>query len=124
MKRQESAGKVDLKGLKLTDLDRKNIEYMIKLFKSCPFTFHLKDGLVKTWTGKQWISYLLKQGHSEVDNTARQKTFKTEDVDMKRALIMPPPLMAMLKESYPAIISDRSQFETFLRWFPEFDLRK
>lgn len=122
MKRQGSGSKADLKGGKLTDLDRKNMEYMVKLFKSCPFTFHMKDGTVKTWTGKQWLNFVLKESHSQTENTARQKSFKTKEYDVERVLSLPPPLMTMLKESYPALISDPVQFNTFLRWFPEFRL--
>jgi hypothetical protein len=123
MKREAFASKSDLKGLKLTDLDRKNMEFMIKLFKTTPFVFHLKDGSSITWSGRQWINYLLKQGHGEVDQTARQVTWKKGEFDMQRSFTMPPPLLAMIKESYPSIISDTVHFNTFLKWFPEFDLR-
>lgn len=124
MQIQDTGGKSELKGLKLTDLDRKNMEYMIKIFKTTPFKFHMTDGSIKTWMGKAWINYVVKNAHDETEALAKQKTTKAKDFEMARRFTMPPPLLAMIKQSYPAIISDTRQFETFLRWFPEFDLKR
>lgn len=121
MKRNDIGSKSDLQGLRLDDWDKKNLENMIKLFKSCPFTFTKTDKTKFTWTGKQWINWCIKDARKGIDNN--QSTKKNE-FNIKKSLSLPPPLMTMLKEAYPAILSDPIQFNTFLKWFPELDLRR
>lgn len=124
MKRNDTGSKSDLKGLTLDEWDKKNLENMLKLFKSCPFTFTRANGTKFTWTGRQWINWCIKDARKSIDNTAEQKSWKKNEMDIRKSLSLPPPLMTMLKEAYPALLSDSVQFNTFLKWFPELRLDK
>lgn len=120
MKVEDSAVKSDLKGLLMTDLDRQNIQNAVNLFKTCNFEIALDNGKTMTWTGRQWINFVKKDARKDIIKENRPQS----EINFSRRMAMPPPLWTLIKESYPAIMSDMRQFEQLMRWFPEFDIAK
>lgn len=104
----EEVQRKTLKGLKLTDWDRKNIAYTINFFE-------------KAFPGV--IKQIADQARKEIVDIARQKTVKN-DLNFNRRMAIPDGLWRAIKEQYPAIMVDDRQFEQFLKWFPVFDLKK
>ena len=99
----------DLKGQKMTEWDRKNIDYTIKLYKLA------YPGMVEG---------CIKMAREETKELLKQRTQKDTELNMVRRFTMPQELLQRLKKMYPALIVDRGQFEQFLSWFPDFDLTK
>lgn len=93
----------DLKGLKLDELDRKNIQYTIDFFeKAFPGVIaqHAKDGRAETLAAIK----------------------KNDGLNFTRRMAIPEGLWVDLKRQYPSIMVDTKQFEQFLAWFPIFDM--
>ena len=103
----DSIQRKDIKGLKLTDWDRKNIAYCIEFYR-------------KAFPGV--IEEIANQARLETVAISKQKSWKSGPLNFTRRLAMPAGLLQRLKEAYPALIVDKGQFEQFLRWFPEFDV--
>jgi hypothetical protein len=104
----EEVQRKDIKGLKLTDLDRQNIAYTINFFERA------FPGVIRDVTAR-----------------GRKETIPLTDVELRKAMgtplgirriAIPSGLWGVIKEQYPAIQVDRRQFEQFLKWFPIFDL--
>lgn len=108
-KRVATADKSELKGLPLSDWDIKNIARLINLYS-------------KAFPG--YIEHHARQAAKEVESISKQSTFKKSELNFSKRMSMPQELLRELKRAYPAIISDKRQFEQFLRSFPQFDLHK
>jgi len=105
-KRVAQADRKDLKGL-MSEWDHKNLQYLVAFYE-------------KAYPGV--ISYHAVQARKEVEPIMKQKTSKKNDLALSKRMSMPKDLLLEIKRGYPNIISDRGQFEQFLRWFPVFDL--
>ena len=93
----------------MTEEDRKNIARLIDFYE------HAFPGEIKRQTDtsrKEVLPYL------------HQRTMATDPHAFERRMTIPSGLWRAIKEGYPAIESDRVQFEQFLKWFPIFDLRR
>lgn len=106
-KRVAKADKKDLKGLEMSEWDRKNIQSLINFFE-------------KAYPG--YINHFVKQARKEVEPIKAQASWKKSDLNFSKRAAIPEELLMELKRGYPAIISDTRQFNQFLRWFPIFDL--
>ena len=100
--------------------DRRNIAELIKTYdKAFTYPHPLSIGVS--------MELALK----EIDNRATTKTIHTssgssrvvkENAGMTRRMSLPKPFMEKLKQAYPLIITDKGQYEWFLRNFPHLDL--
>lgn len=110
-KRIGDATKSELKGLVMSEWDRKNIAYLISFYE-------------KAFPGV--IKQVAEEARRDVVDERKLKfaAKKKDSINMNRRMAIPSGLMRELKRGYPAIISDKRQFEQFLRWFPIFDLHK
>lgn len=104
----EEVQRKSLKGLKLTEWDRKNIAYTIAFFERA------FPGVIKAVTD---------QARRETEPITRRKTIK-DDLNFTRRMAIPDGLWGALKEQYPALLVDKRQFEQFLKWFPQFDVKR
>lgn len=108
-KKVAEADRKDLRGLAMSQWDRKNLSYLIAFFE-------------KAYPG--YIDHFVKQARKEVEPIMRQKYWKKSELNMTKRAAIPQELLLEIKRGYPEIISSKKQFEQFLRWFPIFDLHK
>lgn len=106
-KRVAEAERKDLKGLLMSEWDRKNLQFLINFYE-------------KAYPGL--IAYHAAQARKEVEPILKQKTAKQSELNLSKRMSMPKDLLIEIKRGYPNIISDKGQFEQFLKWFPVFDL--
>lgn len=99
----------DLKGLSLSEWDRKNLEYLIEFYR-------------KAFPGV--IEEVVATARAETQAVARQKSWKADELNFNRRMAIPNGLWQRIKEGYPSIMVDTKQFEQFLKWFKEFDLKR
>lgn len=97
--------KQQLKGLMPDTADKKNITQAIMNYE-------------KAKPGE--IAQCILQARTETKRERLLKNTKQKGVTFR--LAMPLGLSNYLKQNYPTLISDKGQFEWFLRNFPDFDL--
>lgn len=100
-----------LKGLLPTEWDRKNIQNLLNQYEAA------FPGQIAWCTKKSREETSRVRKLNAIAKSAKQPTFE-------RRFSMPQPLLIELKKAYPMIISDRYQFEWFMKNFPGFDLTR
>lgn len=106
-RRNAVASRKDVSGLTMSEWDRQNITRLINFFE-------------KAYPGV--IDYVVNDAKKDILPKTSWQSAKKSDFNLHRRAAMPEGLLAALKEGYPAIVTDRTQFEQFLKWFPRFDL--
>lgn len=97
-----------LKGLMPDASDKKNITQAIRNYE-------------QTHPGE--IAHCILQARKETVRDTNKRTTKLKDGPVFR-LAMPLGLSQYLKQNYPTLITDKGQFEWFLKNFSDFDLTK
>lgn len=87
--------------------DKKNIQNLIRQFEVA-------------YPGQ--IDYVRKDAMQEIDQHRKLKFASLKGQKFERRLSMPQALLLELKKAYPTIITDKRQFEWFLKNFKQFDL--
>jgi len=100
------AGKKDVEGLSLDELDHRNLINLMKFYE------HAFPGQ---------IAWLAKDSRKEI---IAERKIKGAKQGITRRVSMPRDLYMELKRGYPAIFSDKAQMEKFLKWFPVFDMER
>lgn len=102
--------KRQLKGQTPDETDRKNIVEFIKLYDS-----------VFPYPHVQSLQRAIQEGRAETErNVSAIHTSKGSGT--QRALCLPQPFVRGLKKAYPLIFSDKTQYEWFIRNFPNLTL--
>lgn len=105
-KRLDTAQRKDLKGLQMSDWDRKNIGHLIDFYE------------------KAYPGVIAQVAHEARLDTVDETQFNkpTDKFKISRRMAIPEGLLLELKRAYPSIIIDKRQLNQFLRWYPQFDL--
>lgn len=104
--------KRDLKGLKPDESDRRNIIALIKRYDE-KFPYPHPQSLQKA----------IQEGRKTVtDNVSGVQTVSKGDGGTVHAICLPQPFVIALKRAYPLIFSDKTQFDWFIKNFPNLTL--
>lgn len=87
--------------------DKKNIQRLIKQFETA-------------FPGQ--IAWVRKDAMTDIVEQRKLKFVAKKGTDFERRMSMPQALLLELRKAYPTIITDKRQFEWFLKNFPIFDL--
>jgi hypothetical protein len=93
----------------MSEWDRKNIAFLISFYE-------------KAFPGV--IKQVAQEARRDIIAERKLRYGKPKSaIDWHRRMAIPEGLMNELRRSYPALIVDKGQFEQFLKWFSQFDLR-